>query len=316
MGDSNDRSSGDDGGAGWASFFSAREQAEFLRRIDESLAAQGLLFEVRDGTVHVVLDGKQHQFGLLNLAQQCAQSERGEWRGLIDHHFGCVFGTVRDQGEVDALVRDFARARPLLKSRLHAREYVETAGGHVAARPLADDLVVALCLDLPTSVRTVGWDEARGWGLTDDALFALALENVRAEEPLHQEHLTIPGDADLTALYGESFFAATHLLMLERYLAGSHRDGAVIAVPHRHALLVHPIVDLSVVTAINARNPRARRLYLEGPGSISPHLYWWTPERLVQLPAEMGDDGIEFFPPDEFVQVLDRLPPAGDEQLH
>ena len=49
-------------------------------------------------------------------------------------------------------------------------------------------------------------------------------------------------------------------------------------------------------------------MYREGPGSISPHLYWWREGRFAQLPSKVTATSVTFSPPDVFVsEVLDRL---------
>jgi hypothetical protein len=95
--------------------------------------------------------------------------------------------------------------------------------------------------------------------------------------------------------------------MLEDYVKEAP-FGALAAAPHRHAVLYHVIRDRSAIKAINAMIPAAFGMFQEGPGSISPNLYWWQSGRLTLLPSRVTAKSIEFAPPPEFVEnVLNRL---------
>jgi hypothetical protein len=52
----------------------------------------------------------------------------------------------------------------------------------------------------------------------------------------------------------------------------------------------------------------AHRRYAEGPGSLTSSLYWWRDGKLLTLPTEVDAEGVQFSPPNEFVEeCLDRL---------
>jgi hypothetical protein len=70
----------------------------------------------------------------------------------------------------------------------------------------------------------------------------------------------------------------------------------------------HSIVDPSALRAIDAMVVMAANLCQEGPGSISPNLYWWRDGTLRTLPTRETDEHYEFVPPEEFVdEVLEKL---------
>ena len=85
----------------------------------------------------------------------------------------------------------------------------------------------------------------------------------------------------------------------------------MFSVPHRHALLYAPLVDLGVVESINNLIAMGASLFQQGPGSISPALYWWRgPTSVTILPSQVDGNNVQFAPPDDFVQVLNSLPAA------
>jgi hypothetical protein len=49
----------------------------------------------------------------------------------------------------------------------------------------------------------------------------------------------------------------------------------------------------------------------EGPGSITPNLYWYRDGRFTLLPYEIANKQFNFRPPDELVDLMNQL--AADE---
>jgi hypothetical protein len=120
--------------------------------------------------------------------------------------------------------------------------------------------------------------------------------------------------SELVALTGDHFFVATHALFLHEHpdCLGAH--GALVVVPHRHAVLCSPVHDLRVVTAVQRMAILADRMERQGPGSISPRLYYRYPDgRFIDLPYALNAPRFNFFPPEPFVDVLNHLPepPSG-----
>ncbi|HEY2958425.1 MAG TPA: hypothetical protein VGM21_09495 [Actinomycetota bacterium] len=197
----------------------------------------------------------------------------------------------------------------VLKVRLYPDSLLE---GHadqapVVARHLAPGLLAVVARDLPETVEAVGREQAAGWGVHDDELFRLGYGNVAAQDrPLVQTRRLEPG-FELTTLSGESFFTTTNALWPDRYVHVFPATGALVGVPHRHMVLVHPIRDFSALYAINLMIPSLDRLFRQGPGSLSPMLYWWRPGSFTLLPGDLVDQQVRFSPPSEFVHVLNRL---------
>jgi hypothetical protein len=170
-----------------------------------------------------------------------------------------------------------------------------------------------LCIDLPSSVQTVNPDRVARWGVAVDELFAIGLENVRREcvPELVRDELE-PGVPYL-ALTGQSFFVATHALMLRRWDGFVGRGGALVAIPHRHAVICHPIENIQTVKAVHRLALIARGMEQEGPGSITPGIYWYHDDRFTPIPYEVTGEKFVLRPPDEFVELLNRLAGEGGE---
>lgn len=294
-------------GPGWAQPLSEDETTDFLAAVSAEFERRGLAHEVGDGTVRVERGGEWSEYGLSNLAQLCHAVGRREWQGAIAEHFDNLFAAADDDARLDEVARDFEAVRSLFKVRLFAGANL---GGMDPREPvsweLAPGLTAAFVYDLPTTVRTAGDAHLEAWGLSRDELLAVALGNVRGDEV--EERTLAEGVSAPIACVADHFFAASHALLLGERLPPEANGSAVFAVPHRHALLYAPFVDLGVVDSINRLIAIGGSMFDQGPGSISPGLYWWREGSVTLLPSQFDGRNVQFAPPDGFVDALNALP--------
>jgi hypothetical protein len=285
----------------WCSFLDREGYEEFIALVEADLLRRGEV-EIGDGIVVLVLDdGTRHQLGLQNLAQVCNRNERENWPDIVRGHFDGVIRSTAGS-DLEALARDFSQVKRVLKVRLYARETIEGLETKAIHRSIADDLLAVLVYDLPDAVATVAAEAPAQWPLELDEAFDTALQNVLDQDAVECEDVAFEDGARFTAMLGDSFFVTSRLLVLDKYLDTPPPCGALVAVPNRHTMLFAPITDMGVIPTINAIALLAHRYFEEGPGSLSPSLYWWRDGRLTILPAEVTDDGLRFAPPEEFVE--------------
>jgi len=191
----------------------------------------------------------------------------------------------------------------LVRPQLWAMAEFEALGADLVAREVADDLAVVLSLDLPAAVQVVPPDDVARTGLTEDDLWERALARLDDGEPI--ERTLLDGNERVEVLISDSHFLASRLLALEELVGRLPAHGALVAVPHRHMLLVHAIRDESVLDAAHLMAPFTVERFEEGPGSLSPHLYWWHGGDLERLVVD--DDEGSITPPDGFVALLESL---------
>ena len=282
------------------------ETTSFLAALADEFDRRGLPYEIGEGTLRVERGGEWSEFGLSNLAQLCHMVGEREWRKTIAEHFDNMFVAADDEARFEELARDFEGVRELIKVRL----YPDESNGGMDARPPASwafgpGLTAAFVYDLPTTVRTATETEIEAWGKSRDELLSAALENLQADEVEVQS--MGEGPSAPIACVADHFFAASHALVLGERLPPEAGGSAIFAVPHRHALLYAPLVDFGVVESVNTLIPLAASMYQQGPGSISPGLYWWRDGSVSKLPAQFDGKKVQFFPPDDFVQALEAL---------
>jgi hypothetical protein len=296
----------------WAGFMEGEEYARFVERVRADLRARGLAFELNDseGTLRVTGEAGAQLLGLANLAQRCHRTAPESWVETIHRHFDTLLlGTPKAAEFLETLGADFNRAKEYLKVRIHATGYAAGMDATVS-EVVADDLVSVLVYDLPESVATVHPNHVQKWGVPPHDLFQLGLRNVRAMGLLAPERIDL-GDGPYVDVYedADNYFGASHALLLHEYFDPLPELGLLVGIPHRHGLLVHPILDGLALPSLNALFHLTPHLYEQGPGSISQSVYWYRGGVFTLLPTQLHPNGeIEFIPPPSFAeQVLTRL---------
>ncbi|WP_251069956.1 hypothetical protein [Streptomyces sp. ISL-96] len=161
----------------------------------------------------------------------------------------------------------------------------ELAGALCYARTVADGLVFAYALDGPTTVRLLTDPDVERAGLEE--LGEAAYANLM-RVPVEREEVSVEGRALLHSVYGDSPFVASKALFLSelaRQVTGEPLPdaGAPVVVPTRHLLAYHPIADGSLADAINDLAAYAFGAHEDGPGALSPQVYWWHRGGLTSL---------------------------------
>ena len=287
----------------WAAFFSPDEYKAFLDVVKAELGKGGEQYTIGDGFVRVA--GSDGELGLSNLAQVAHVTERKEWPQLVSSHFANLrASTGRD---LDALGGDFEAVKAMLRVRLLADESMGgvSLGDIGGSRAFAPGILMALVYDFPDSTASVPPNHVEGWPLGADAVWEIAIDNVRLEpQPTRQD---VPAQNGVfTMTIDDSFYVATRALRLADEIPPGTVD-AVFAVPNRHMLLWHAIHDLSVVGAMQGMMQVTSKAFLDGPGSISNQLYWWHEGQVVHLPVSPQGERTAFRPPEAFLALLNTL---------
>ena len=271
------------------------------------LVAESLGYSCRrlPGDVMLLEGANRLHVSMRNLRQLARLVPRDDWPALVSDHVTTIVTAVEEPLDLS----DFDLAQHLLRTRIYP---AEADNGVLAARPFAPGLIEVVVVDTPTTVRTVTTEEMHGWPVSGDALFMLGRANVRADGQLQIDDDEI-GDVRVAVLHGWTFYAATHLAWLEEYLPiGPY--GALVVAPNRSQIIAHPLRPAgsnprsryrAAVNAARELQVHAHRAYEDGPGSLSPHLYWWRAGELTLLEISYQNGAVVL--PEDFVSVLTRL---------
>ena len=270
------------------------EAEAFMAELGAALDARGGGWRVEDGTLH--LDDRTTQYGLTNVAQMWRQAEPRDRRGVLEDRLAALDA----QHEAPRIAP--ADMPALVRPQLWALDDVGELQDELVMLEVADDLVAVLSLDLPTTVKAVQPQEVEATGLTEDELWQRAVEQLDDGEPIERVAL----DEGVELLVSDSHFLATQVLALEELVGALPEHGALVALPHRHMLALRPIHDASVLDAVGVMAPFTVEHFEEGPGSLSPHLYWWHRDGLELIAVD--DEAGSIDPPESFMAMLETLP--------
>lgn len=200
---------------------------------------------------------------------------------------------------------EFDEVRSILKVCIHPEgDAAETPPDQVVSRPMAPGVQAVLAIDRGDWIGVVKPELVERWGKLIAELFELGLANVREGG---KPQASLLRGSQIRAFSGENPFATTWVLMLDELFDQMPEHGGLVAMPQSHVLLFLPIVDVTVALAIGPLIALADGLFNKGPDSLTPNLYWWRGGSLMHLPGGVSERGVEFTPPDEFLDVLNRL---------
>jgi hypothetical protein len=293
----------------WAEFFDAKEYEEFIKRVDEYFRKLNVKYDIAPG--QILLDGENEfdcsSLGLVNVAQVCKQNGPGHYKAIIKEHFNRMIQSARFQKKFDEIADNFEQVKDYIGVRLYDKEYTDllTEENRIG-KHISGDVSALVVFDFPDSVVNVKPEQTTAWNKTKEELFEIGLENIRAKYPFEITKEPF-GEFRIWFVQGNHFFVPNIIFDLEhkKELIGS--KGALIGLPHRHAAIIYPIENLEVLKAINGLIPAIHGMFIEGPGSLSNNLFWYKDNTFTHLPYKIDDKKLQFFPPDEFVDLLNEL---------
>ncbi len=295
---------------GWAPFETKEDFHLFLETAMEYFTKRGFTTDLDAATGGLTVPEQPYQGSQMylgNVASVCAQIEKQHWAEAVKDHFSSFETSIKEGEDVGADRKDFEKVKHLIMPRLYPIDYLEYKDKMVMRSSLEDTLLT-LVFDLPTSIVNVQPDDVAAWGKGEDELYRLAFQNLRATYPPAFEQMELSGDAKIQIMAEENFFNPTYALFLEQFegLLGQH--GTVVGVPHRGALLCYPMEDQNFLNVIHQLAFIVTGMYKDGPGSLSPHLYWYHQGEFRRLPFRIGENNkFEFMPPAEFVEMMTKL---------
>ena len=292
----------------WANFFDKKEYNFFIDIIEEYFKQKNFEISINDGVV-IVENGDfgLNNLGLVNLAQICKQENSNEWKEIVSDHFNRMIEANEFETDFNKKIKDFEQIQKYIGVRLYHKEYIEAVGKeNTVYKELTDEIVELLVFDLPHTVTSIKPENVTAWNKQTKELFDIGFKNIKSNYPLEISQQDMK-DYKIWLIQSDNVFASNILLDkndLKKYI-GKH--GALIGVPHRHAVIIYPIENLEVAKAINSLIPIIKGMNNEGPGSISDRLYWYKDNQLINLPYNFLDNKLQFYPPDNFVSMLNEL---------
>ena len=287
----------------WPPGMAPKQRLRFEQLLLAYFAKRGEQVRLVDGCA---INGEDMRDGLQNIAQRCAQADEREWPTLIGDHFDNMQRSKSEQDDLARRVGDFDAVAELLVPRLWNEDLPDREQMFVLREDLEGTRTV-LSFDLPSCVTNVRPDNLAAWSRPVADVFDRALENLAEKHPVEVGQHDLGDGFGLWILGADHFYAASHALLLDRYPGCVGPGGALVAIPHRHVLLSYPIESMQAAIAVNKLVPIAMGMFREGPGSITPNLYWYRNGRFQRIPYELGDKELQIRPPEGFIELLGEL---------
>lgn len=292
----------------WASFFSRQEYHAFLSALKQYFKTKGLE-PFLDYSTMIVNGGtpQEQRLGLTNVAQLCKREGEEHYPEVINLHFESMARGEAFREEFEKNAGDYEKVKSYVGVRLYPQHYMDNLPKDVSiGRPFADDMYAMLIFDQPDVITNIKPEQAEKWGLTLEDLFATAISNTRANNPVEISSYDF-GEFKIWYAQAEHFFTPNIVFDLEQRPALTGSYGALVGIPHRHAALIYPINDMEIIQAINGLIPVIHGMHREGPGSLSPSLLWYHRGNFINLPYELDEQNMRFSPPASFVELLNDL---------
>lgn len=292
----------------WASIFDNKEYLVFRAELHSYFTKLNVEYKIGDGVIEIeenIFGGGT--LGLTNLIQFCKQEKAIHYSEFISNHFNSLMSAEKFDDEFSKIVIDFEKVKKYIAVKLYDEEYVSNVGQEsTIVENLAGDIYSMLVFDLPEIVTNVNPDQTSGWNKTKEELFAIGIKNIKEKYPLLISKEKF-GEFNVWFIQGEHFFTANIVFELKDRIELIGSKGSLIALPHRHTAIIYPIENLETVKAINGIIPAIYGMNLEGPGSLSSKLFWYKDGHYTELPYKLESGKLQFFPPDNFVELLNEL---------
>ena len=264
---------------------------------DEAEESDLDIVRLEPGTV-VLADGRK--LSVMNLAQMCHLNGEHNWSDLIGSHFATLSAHVGGSPDPFSMLDLRVMLLPDAQADRHVLQLL-------GARPFAEGVVETLAVRLDEAVRPVATREIDELGWDLDESWASAWAQTRTMERPEEMNFIEANGAQIVHLFSEHFFGASFLPYLDDVLDGLGEHGALVSMPVRHSVIVHPIYDSTVMMAAQVMIPITRQVNRKGPGAVSAHLYWWRHGSLTWIPTYFAPDGVEFYAPADFDRVIESF---------
>ncbi|WP_158309747.1 hypothetical protein [Microbacterium testaceum] len=250
----------------------------------QAFAQRGVESTIEHGPApeDVTLFADGRRFPLYNLLVKTDGLTLSEAEKVIDAH---VRSLAHEPSIFDPTPDEL---RSMIRTRLISNQNVRPdEPSFDYARPFADGVVVALCLDLPETVQTISdaGIATAGWDL--DELYRWGQENTDRESVDERDVL----ETGVHILAGESFFVASKATNLPRAVPVTE-FGTVFAIPHRHMLLALPLSRRDPVDGIHHVAAIMQRIVRDPlPGGLISRDLFFARDGLVSRVSETDAEG-------------------------
>ncbi len=237
-------------------------------------AEHGKAVEVVDGAVIVNGDALR-PFGLYNVAAACAKDAEETWKATVAGHFRQVRLAVEEGESLARLSERFEDVRDILLPRIYEKsKLLGYRQEELYARNDLEGTKTFVAFDMPTSTTLVNRSYTKTWGKTDAEIFAVAMENL-GKRPMVPTEIDRERPGQTVYFFDGDVFTSSLALRVADGQEWVGPFGALVVVPNRNRLIVHPIEGFDSGRVYEILGPYAWKEHSTSPGAVSPFVYWF-----------------------------------------
>lgn len=298
------------------SFMSENEQLKFQDEVTKYFERKypHYIIDFSNGVIFESPNSIGMQYGLDTVAQNYHQAPQDQKGIIVKNHFDGLFNAKKEEEKILKDLNDFKKMRELLAIRLYPTNYEPRINDGLIYKEDIEGIYIVLVLDLPATAINVRPEDAEKWSINKDELFKIGLENVFTKSKITIKKIKLIDEFYVRLLEGDSIYSATFVLRINKYPELIGKYGSLVIVPHRHAVVTYPIENLEVVKMTKHLPILATNMFKEGPGSITPNLYWYFKGKFTKIPYELNleKQSLNLTPPKEFIETINLIPSANN----
>lgn len=293
------------------SFMPQEEQLQFqdeITRYFEQHSSQYII-DFSKGAIFESSNTNHMQYGLDTVAQMYHQASFEDKKKVVPNHFNSLFKSIKEEEKILKDINDFSKMKKFLAVRLYPTNYEPNTYEMLVYREDIEGIYTVLVLDLPSTSRNIRPEEVERWGINRNELFKIGLENVFSKSKVEIKELKLIDELYVGLLEGDSIYTTTSVMRIEKYPELIGKYGSLIIIPHRHAVVAYPIENKEVIKMTNHLPVLATNMFNEGPGSITPNLYWYHNDKFTKIDYQLDlqNKSLNLNPPEEFTDMLNSI---------
>lgn len=187
----------------------------------------------------------------------------------------------------------YETAQPLLRVRVGTLGSLGLTVDQGVLQPIAEDLVLAVCIEQATSTAYVQPSQLEAWGKRSDDIIALAISQTLARP------VTTKQRGSFTTVITDQF-ASSRVLDPSMVMQSSPSDGFLVAIPSIDQFLAVRVDSNLSVATVNDLVELVTESFNTLNNPASPDLYWWRNGTVRVLHPQ----GTELVLPDDLRSLL------------
>lgn len=281
----------------------ADEYNQILQLTVDQISLKGKIESIADdGVITIRFDGQKGptRFYMDNLLRKCKATDPSDWTALIAGHVKIL---PINSAAITYIYKDFEFAAPLLKVQVKSTGFAKDIMQDCVYRQDFPDTYTFLVVDFEEALHYVRRSEIGDWDVSDTYLFNLALDNVAREE-LTVTAYELPGPLTVFSLFHNDFAVAAAIDLRRNAEDSIGPYGAVVSIPSKGTVFVHPIEADTVMEYIVASHEMIHDFYTQEVYSVTERYYWFYEGRYEPFPLRVEGNNAYLSYPSGLAKLL------------